>query len=149
MFFLQRKNNNKNGFTLIELLVVIAVIGLLSVLAIVALGSANRKARDAKRLADLQRLQTSLQFYFTQHNNFPGGTNVILGSSSAACLNASGWQPTGCTNPYLSQVPADPKEGQYLYTSATSSYFINASLEGAMDNYQGKVRVTANGIQSL
>ena len=139
----------KNGFTLVELLVVIAVIGLLSVLSIVALGSANRKVRDAKRLADLQRIQVSLQFYFTQHNAFPAGTNTVLGSPGASCLNASGWQSAGCSNPYLAQVPGDPKDGQYLYTSATSSYFINTSLEGAIENLKGRIRVTTNGIQSL
>lgn len=137
------------GFTLIELLVVIAIIGLLSVLAIVALGSANRKVRDAKRLADLTRIQTSLQFYYSQHNAFPSGTNVVLGSPNAACLNASGWQPANCSVPYLPIVPADMKDGQYLYTSVTSSYFINATLEGQIDKYSGKIRVTSNGIQSM
>jgi general secretion pathway protein G len=149
MFITQNKLRYHRGFTLIELLVVIAIIGLLSVLAIVALGSANRKARDYKRLADLQRIQTSLQFYFTQHTSYPGGSQVILGSVGASCLNASGWQSTGCANPYLSQVPADPQGGSYMYTNTTSSYFINATLEGTVDNLKGTIRVTPNGTQSL
>lgn len=138
-----------SGFTLIELLVVVAIIGLLSVLAIVALGSANRNARDYKRSADLQRLQTSLQFYFAQHNSYPSGTKIVLGSSRASCLNAEGWQPAGCTEPYLSQVPADPKDGQYLYTSATSSYYIDATLEGEIEGLKGRIRVSPSGRQSL
>lgn len=46
--------NQKKGFTLIELLVVIAIIGLLATLAVVAFGSAQTRARDSKRVADVR-----------------------------------------------------------------------------------------------
>ncbi len=106
------KNMNKKGFTLIELLVVIAIIGLLSTLAVVALGNARQKARDARRLSDLKHLQTALELYYTDQTAYPAGAGVTLGGANHACLNASGFEATGCANPYMGQVPADPLSTQ-------------------------------------
>ena len=51
---------NRKGFTIIELLVVIAIIGLLASLAVVSFGSAQQKARDSKRVSDVQSVVTGL-----------------------------------------------------------------------------------------
>ncbi len=60
----------RQGFTLIELLVVISIIGLLSTLAVVALDNARKRARDAKRLVDMQTLQKAMQMYYDKYNNY-------------------------------------------------------------------------------
>ncbi|PIS13297.1 MAG: prepilin-type cleavage/methylation domain-containing protein, partial [Candidatus Tagabacteria bacterium CG09_land_8_20_14_0_10_41_14] len=55
---------NKKGFTLIELLVVIAIIGILSSVVLASLNSARKKARDARRVADIKQIQLALEMYF-------------------------------------------------------------------------------------
>jgi general secretion pathway protein G len=136
----------KQGFTLIELLVVIAIIGLLSTLAVVALGSAKVKARDSKRLSDLKQLQTALELYYTDQNAYPAGTAVTLGSTSYACLNASGWTTANCTNPYMGKVPTDPHGSNYVYTVGTNTYTITDTLEGTVNGLSGTITLTPSGI---
>lgn len=136
---------NKKGFTLIELLVVIAIIGLLSTLAVVALGNARVKARDSKRLSDLKQMQTALELYYTDQSNYPQ-TSGALGSTDFACLNNAGWGVAGCANPYMGLVPLDPKSGNYTYTAASSSYTLDATLEGDMNGLSGNIRLSPSGI---
>lgn len=123
----------KKGFTLIELLVVIAIIALLSTLAVVALGSAREKARDAKRLSDIKQVQTALELYYTDKSDYPAGTDLVLGGSSAGCLGGGGFAGSGCTvTEYMGQVPANPTPNgaDYKYTKGTATYSITFSLEG-------------------
>jgi prepilin-type N-terminal cleavage/methylation domain-containing protein len=56
-------NKSFRGFTLIELLVVIAIIGLLSTVIAGPVQSARQKGRDAKKIADLQAIQSALSQY--------------------------------------------------------------------------------------
>jgi len=62
----------QKGFTLIELLVVIAIIGLLATLAVVAFSGAQRRARDAKRVADIQSVVTAINAAYQDDS-----TNVL------------------------------------------------------------------------
>src|SRR3989338_390733 len=65
----------KRGFTLIELLVVISIISLLATLVVTALNNARAKARDAKRLADINQLQKALDLYYDKYNTFPASAS--------------------------------------------------------------------------
>lgn len=144
---------NKKGFTLIELLVVIAIIGVLSTLAVVALGSARQKANDAKRLSDVKQIQTALELYYTDHNQYPSTTGwVDLGDATHNCLSSvNGFVATaGCVTPYMNLVPTDPTDGTYYqYESLTpfTSYTITADLEiGAGGFGVGTVTGTESGM---
>lgn len=142
---------NKRGFTLIELLVVIAIIGLLSTLAVVALGSARVKARDSKRLSDLKQLQTALELFYTDQNTYPAGNGVTLGvvNTDYVCLNSGGWtNAAGCgASPYMGLVPFDPGTNTYVYTVASSSYSITATLEGTVNGLSGAITLSPSGIK--
>ena len=115
------------GFTLIELLVVIAIIGILSTLAIMALGSARQKARDSKRVADLNQIGKALELYFSDNNAYP--TIITIG---AALLS-----PDGNTT-YLSKIPGSPSpkndgscpnsDYQYSYITGTNTYIVGSCI---------------------
>lgn len=139
----------RRGFTLIELLVVIAIIGLLSTIVAVTMGNARLKARDAKRMADLKQMQTALELYFTDQGSYPVGTSLRLGSdANAHCLGKGGWGPVGCADPYMGAVPGDPAIGSFFTynLTASSSYSIDATLEGSVNGLTGAVKATPSGI---
>jgi len=143
-----RVHKSKKGFTLIELLVVIAIIGLLSTIVIVFYGNARVKARDARRLADLKQMQTALELYYTDEADYPTGSGVTLGTADYACLNNTGWHVAGCADAYMGTVPTDPKGGTYVYTVASSSYTIDAALEGGLSGLSGQIEVSPAGIMN-
>jgi len=111
---------NKKGFTLIELLVVIAIIGILSSVVLASLNSARKKARDARRVADIKQIQLALEMYFDS----TGPSNTYPGSIAALA-------PT-----YIPVEPKDPLTAvsySYCGISATD-YHLGATLEDGGNN---------------
>lgn len=116
-------NKAKKGFTLIELLIVIAIIGLLATLAIVSLTTAQRKARDTKRIADIKQLQNAVELYYSELAVYP----PIVATNTWSTLG-------GAITSYITNVPIDPENsGTSVYTygvnNAGTEYFIGAVLE--------------------
>jgi len=97
-------------------------------------------------LADLKQLQTALELYYTDNNGYPTGSGATLGGTGYECLNSDGFGSTGCANAYMGKVPADPGSNTYVYTAASSSYSVAATLEGEMSGLDGTISLSPAGI---
>jgi prepilin-type N-terminal cleavage/methylation domain-containing protein len=101
------------GFTLIELLVVVAIIGILSSVVLASLGGARESARDSRRQADLDSIQTAVELYANDKGDYP---SAIYGSDFES-------------GDYMSQVPTDPAtDANYGYATSSNSFCLAAEL---------------------
>ena len=118
------------GFSLVELLVVIAIMAILSVTAYTAFGGQTVKARDAKRVQDMDTIQGALQVYYVNMGSYP--TALVSGTNQGEIPKS-----------YLSSIPKDPGSAKHDYAYAVSgnSYELGATLEGdgIVDNYEAYV----------
>src|SRR3990167_793508 len=121
----QHMNTYRRGFTLIELLVVIAIIGLLASIVIASLSSVQSKARDAKRIEDVDQVRKALTIYSSDFGSYPiaaATTTLTATSTVGSAIISSG---------AMSTMPKDPSIYQYSYVSdaSGSTYNINFCLE--------------------
>lgn len=74
---LPKNKKSSSGFTLIELLVTISVIGFLATVAFAYYNSAQERARNAKRLADIRQYSKVFDLAFDKNGEYPdpGTTN--------------------------------------------------------------------------
>ncbi len=120
--------DRNKGFTLVELLVVITIIGLLSSVVLASLNEARSRARDARRISDLNTIQTALALYYEDNGHYPfhdKNNDGIHDCDEAAGVtdecktfflsykteNTSNQQWDKLENmlsPYLSKLPKDP-----------------------------------------
>lgn len=119
------KTNFRRGFTLIELLVVIAIIGILAGTLIYSYSGVRGRARDAKRISELDQVRQALQLYSQDNATYPtADTCTPLSDPTMVSI----FQPTG-KPAYLPQIPSDPS-----YTGTGSSWpdycYISPSSEG-------------------
>ena len=122
------------GFTLIELLVVISIISLLSSVVLTSLNSARAKARDARRLADIQQIKLALELYYDDNGSYPVSDNWFSGY-----ISAPGVEPAIGLAPYISP-PHDPlfdnETGDYIYFNPTgyvNGYAIKVYFDSLAD----------------
>jgi len=125
--------SSSKGFTLIELLVVIAIIGILATIVLVSLNSARVRARDARRLSDMQQMSLAMEMYYdTNSSAYPA---VVTFANYVAALQ-------GTTPPLIGATPVDPASAcpaQPCYTAlpggTTSRYCFYTSLEQTAGQY--------------
>lgn len=109
--------NKKNGFTLFELLVTISIIAILTAVAVVSFGGMTKKARDSRRIADLEKIRIALEAARQVGTTYPTSLTTLV------------------TSGFLQQLPTDPKAGvggSYVYTQLTGyTYRICTYVEEA------------------
>jgi prepilin-type N-terminal cleavage/methylation domain-containing protein len=122
----------RNGFTLVEMVIAVAIIGLLATIAVYAFSGIQKKARDARRMSDIQTITDALELYKREYGRYPLNTDSDCSGYDAGYRNgaASGddfiGQLTGAG--ILGRVPGDPKG-----TSCTQTYLYyryNAGMYG-------------------
>lgn len=123
----------RRAFTLVELLVVIAIIGLLSTVAMISINSASIKARNAKRIGDIEQLANAFNLAYNVSGSFPtaGWSRISMNSAGVwAGVNDNPSVTSFIVPTYLAAKPTDPTGGNrsfvgYLYNSnwsGTSPY---------------------------
>jgi len=105
----------KRAFTLFELLVSISIIGILIAVASMSYGSAQKKARDARQIEDLNAIQKAMEMYYSQNNyKYP------IPPVSDKLINSG----------LINSMPTDSKGAPYGFVSATETgYCISTWLE--------------------
>jgi len=102
MFVQIKKMKKRKAFSLFELLVSISIIAILTAVASMSYGEAQKKARDSRRVEDVNNIQKAAEMYYSQNNySYP----------SQAQLTASG---------LMQQWPTDPKATPYIYRIGTT-----------------------------
>jgi general secretion pathway protein G len=117
--YIQSLRRRSGGFTLVELLVVIAIIGVLATLVLLQLGTARGRARDTKRITDVNQFRTAIEQYYEDHDgSYP--TDIYSDDMKV----------------YLTKLPMDPliatEEYGYGYNTVNgkvTSYQVYAKLE--------------------
>ena len=82
------KEKSRAGFSLIELLAVMAIIAVLTGILLPNYMGARERARDAKKMQELNTIKTALRMYYNDNQNYPAGSGVTLGTGF------TGYMPT-------------------------------------------------------
>ncbi|MDD5103246.1 MAG: type II secretion system protein [Candidatus Peribacteraceae bacterium] len=139
---------NRYGFSLIRLIVLIACIAIAAVMIFIALNPARRirANRNARRTADVTAILQATQAYVSENATLPPDIDTDVGSVQLIGRNPGDCATIRCPGhalpaehcaipdldaslqPYLGNMPADPKSG----SESDTRYFINQDANHAV-----------------
>ena len=133
--------NKRKGFTLIELLIVITIIGILAAALLPNVLSAPARARDAARIADLQKISAALETYNADEGSYPIAEGCVDAISDLEKYfpgnnppqDPSKLQWSGCNGGYYY---CDLNNGKQTYLLA-AKLERDESANGDIDNING------------
>ncbi len=128
------RNMNKRAFTLVELIVVITVLAILWTIAFISLQEYPILSRNAKRVADIQTMESGLKISQATRWVYPSPSDAftVTYSGSTAWRQWSFWESTLNNIGNLSNIPVDPltqNEYSYSITNTGQEYQIWGILE--------------------
>ena len=139
----------RKGFTLIELLIVVVIIGILAAIAIPKFANTKEKAVVASMKSDLRNLVTAQESFFTDNQDYAGGTDPVTQTNGKAARgrwpsvrqqgnvlavkygSAAGWSAT-VTNPAVKSTPATSAASTWVTLPAPDA---SLTTEGAPGCY--------------
>jgi len=107
-----KKFSSQKGFTLVELIVVMSIISLLSSIVLVNLNGYMARARDARKMSDIEQINKALYMYYAQTGSMPA--NPTPGYEGCSGYNYSSYQQVMqqlISAGFLSQIPMPPSGG--------------------------------------
>jgi len=141
------KNNKRAAFTLIELLIVIVILGMLATITIASFARGKAKARDSRRVADLNSIQMAVDMFRDTEKRWPGTASSWYQSN-----HTPWWQGNGNTlfeteiALYLSPLPRDPLRNilhlgdqwtelcyRFWWENSSQSYKLDSGMEVRKD----------------
>ncbi|MCX6718850.1 MAG: type II secretion system protein [Candidatus Taylorbacteria bacterium] len=113
------------AFTLVELMVAISIMAILTAIIVTNLMSSRAKARDGKRVSDINQIQLALEFYYDRCHEYPATLSPNANNDSC---------PAGITlGSFIAQIPNPP--GNIANEVYSSGYFISPVGSLHPDNY--------------
>lgn len=128
------KNKQNFGYTIIEVLVVISIVGFLVSAAMYTLSYTRAKARDVKRVADIEQIRKAIEIFKNENGRYPGMTSAgaktdgmndegeCVGDQDSNGTDISGITRCGWSSvfeyvmrDYIKDIPADPSHNYNRY----------------------------------